>query len=119
MGRNFSEFNCSEFHTGIYIMKTRFASSIRLSLVAGALALVVAGCSGTMHRDNDRMADTSGYAGQSGTPGIPPSIDPYSSGYRPFPVMANERSSVSGRSFFCEQHYSQPGCQSGDTSGTR
>ena len=99
-------------------MKTRFASSIRLPLAAGALALVVAGC-GSMDRHADRMAENSGYAGQSGTPGIPPSIDPFSSSYVPFPRGTNESSNGGAHSVYCVQHYSQPGCQSGDTAGTR
>jgi hypothetical protein len=110
-------------------MKTRFAASIRLPLMAGALALFVAGCgsmdhhadrsASSMDRHADRMAYNSGYAGQSGTPGIPPSIDPFSSRYIPFPSTTNESSNGGAHSAFCVQHYNQPGCQSGDPAGTR
>jgi hypothetical protein len=100
-----------KLHTGDYDMKSLFALPIRLPLMAGALALTLAGC-GSMDRQADRSA-TAGYAGASSTAGIPPTIDPFSSSYIPFPNSAQERSSTFGRSFYCEAHYSQPGCQSG------
>lgn len=95
-------------------MKTRFVSSIRLPLLAGALALAVTGCGSmndSMHRSSDRSIAPAGYSSSSG---IPPSIDPFSSRYVSFPVSANESAGISGHSFFCVQHYNQPGCQSLD-----
>lgn len=98
-------------------MKTRFASSIRLPLMAGALALFVTGCSSmndSMHR-SDRTVEPAGYVGQSGTPGIPSQIDPFSTSYRPFPASTNETGGVIGHSLYCVQHYNQPGCQTPDS----
>jgi hypothetical protein len=93
-------------------MKTRFASSLRLPLMAGALALVVAGC-GSTGRFADRSTESARYPAQSSTPGIPPSIDAYSRSYVPFPASGHETSGLAGHSFYCDAHTSQPGCQSG------
>jgi hypothetical protein len=109
-----SEFNRINFHTGDFIMKTRFTSSIRLPLMAGALALVIAGC-GTTGRFADRSVEPAGYAGQISSTSIPPSIDPFSSSYIPFPVSGNESAGISGHSVFCVQHANQPGCQTFDS----
>jgi hypothetical protein len=99
-------------------MKTRFASSIRLPLLASALALAVTGCgsmSDSMHRSSDRAVQPAGYVGPTSSSGIPPVIDPFSPGYASFPASANESAGISGHSFFCVQHYNQPGCQSLDS----
>ena len=90
-------------------MKTRFASSIALPL-AGALVLVLAGC-GTMDRNSDRMAQTSGYAGSSSTPSH---VDPFSPGYVPFPVNAVDTAAFMGHSVYCQSHFNEPGCQSAE-----
>lgn len=94
-------------------MKTRFA----LPLIAGAAALALAGCS-SFHRNGDRMSDRTvepaGYVGQAGTTGIPPSIDPFSASYVPFPIQATDQPMTS-HSMYCSLHYSQPGCQTFDT----
>src|SRR5476649_2405095 len=92
-------------------MKTRFASSLRLPLIAGALALVVAGC-GSTDRYADRSAGSDRYASSAS---IPPRIDPLSPSYIAFPGSANE-TAVTGHSTYCVQHYNQPGCQTGDSS---
>jgi hypothetical protein len=94
-------------------MKTRFASSIRLPLIAGALALAIAGCSST-DRYADRSAGSDRYAGAGSSQSIPPTIDPFSRSYIPFPGSANESAGIVGHSTFCVQHYNQPGCQSSD-----
>jgi len=104
------------FTLEIFIMKTRLASSIRLSLMAGALALVVAGC-GSTDRYADRSIEPVGYTGQSSSSSIPPSIDPFSRSYVAFPGSASDAGAVTGHSNFCMQHYSQPGCQTGDSPG--
>jgi len=99
-------------------MKTRFASSIRLPLLAGALALVITGC-GSMndstHRSSDRAIAPAGYVGPTSSSGIPPRIDPFSVSYISFPASTSESAGISGHSFFCAQHYNQPGCQSLDS----
>lgn len=144
-------------------MKTLSVSSIRLPVLAGALALVLTGCGstggfmnrsadsssnrsadsstnrdgsmnrsadgtmnrdgtmhrgadGTMHRSTGEVYGPMGYVGQSGaTAGIPPSIDPFSRSYVPFPVSANESAGIIGHSVFCVEHYNQPGCQTMDS----
>ena len=93
-------------------MKTRYASLIRMSLGAGALALLATGC-GTMHRSADRSVEPAGYVG--GTPGIPPSIDAFSTRYVPFPPSGSETGSMAGHSGYCVVHVSQPGCQTPDS----
>jgi hypothetical protein len=104
-------------------MKTRFASSIRLPLIAGALALVVAGCGSTdryADRSSDRYSDrytdrgSDRYAVRGSSQSIPPTIDPFSRSYIPFPGSANESAGIVGHSTFCVQHYNQPGCQTSD-----
>ena len=95
-------------------MKTRFASSLRLPLVAATLALVVAGC-GSTDRYADRAAGSDRYAGPGSAQSIPPTIDPFSRSYVPFPGSANESAGIVGHSTFCVQHANQPGCQSSDT----
>src|SRR5579862_4962825 len=95
-------------------MKTRFVSAIQLPLIAGALAMAVAGCS-SMERHTERTSQSAGYVGQSGTPGIPPSIDPFSTRYVPFPPSGNESGTMENHSAYCLTHTSQPGCQTPDS----
>ena len=99
-------------------MKTRFASSIRLPLLAGALALAITGCgtmNESMHRSADRSAQPAGYVAPTSSMGIPPTIDAFSPSYAAFPASANESAGISGHSTFCVQHYNQPGCQTFDS----
>ena len=104
-------------------MKNRIATSLRLPLLAGALALVVAGCGTTgrfADRFSDRTVEPAGYVGQSSSSDILPSAGPFSPGYIPFPASTNESAGVMGHSTFCVQHYNQPGCQTFDSGpGTR
>ena len=98
-------------------MKTRLASTLRLSLMAGALALVVTGCSTNPRyadRSTDRTMQPAGYVGPTSTAGTPASVDAFSSSYVPFPASSNESAGVMGHSTFCTQHYNQPGCQTFD-----
>ncbi|MEO7727530.1 MAG: hypothetical protein ABIS45_09790, partial [Burkholderiales bacterium] len=90
-------------------MKAHFV----MPLMTGAVALALAGCS-SFHRASDRTVQPAGYVGQASTAGIPPTIDPFSASYVPFPVTAVEQP-YSNHSTFCMQHYSQPGCQTFDT----
>ena len=99
-------------------MKTRFASSIRIPLLAGALALAITGCgtmNDSMHRSSERSTQPAGYVGPTSSMGIPPTVDAFSSSYVAFPITANESAGISGHSTFCVQHYNQPGCQSLDS----
>ncbi len=118
--------------------------SLHLALAAGSLAILVSGC-GTMDRmmghsaatdrssdragsadraasDRNRSSDGSGmsseragYGGGTASASTPAAVDPFARGYVPFPASANESAGILGQSFFCQQHYNQPGCQSGDS----
>lgn len=77
-------------------------------------------------RAADRMADRSDmrYGNRSGvdsaaTSGVrtntPASVDAFASNYPSFPASANESAGITGHSFYCMQHYSQPGCQTFDS----
>lgn len=90
--------------------------SLHIALAAGSLAIMVSGC-GTMERSGDRSAasdrssDRAGSRGSTASSSTPASIDPFSRDYVSFPASANESAGNSGLSFYCQQHYDQPGCQ--------
>ena len=113
-------------------MKHILKTAVPYALAAGTLALALGGCGTFDHRDRsaeraaDRYADrtvdrrvdrtTTTYvemnsAGYS----APAVVDPFSPSYAAFPAMPNESAGVSGHSFYCTQHYNQPGCQTFDT----
>ncbi len=113
-------------------MKHTFKTAVPYALAAGTLALALGGCGTFDHRDRsadrsaDRYADratdrrvdrtTTTYVESntiaSNTPAV---VDPFSPNYAAFPAMAPETAGVIGHSFYCTQHYNQPGCQTFDT----
>lgn len=113
-------------------MKQTFKTAVPYALAAGTLALALGGCGTFDHRDRsaersaDRYADrtvdrrvdrtTATYV-ETNTAGYnaPAVVDPFSPRYAAFPPMAPETAGVSGHSFYCTQHYNQPGCQTFDT----
>jgi hypothetical protein len=108
-------------------MKHNIKTAVPYALAAGTLALALGGC-GTFDRDRtaDRSADryanrtvdrTSTYVETDRvvTANAPAVVDPFSPRYAAFPAMTNESAGVSGHSFYCAQHYNQPGCQTFDT----
>ena len=96
-------------------MNTRIAVSKRTCLVAGAFALVLGGF-GSL---NGYAMNAAPYAGDNSSASIPPTIDPFSRDYVQFPAGSNESAGVSGHSYFCQQHYNQPGCQTVDATQKR
>jgi len=107
-------------------MKHTLKTAIPCALAAGTLALALGGC-GTFDRDrsadrgSDRYANRTVESGtyvetttnvSSNTPAV---VDPFSPRYAAFPAMAPETAGVIGHSFYCTQHYNQPGCQTFDT----
>jgi len=111
-------------------MNTTLKSAVTLALAAGTVA--VAGCGTFDHRDRsaDRASDrssnrtvervtTTDTVVTTNSPvastNTPASVDPFSSRYVPFPAMNNDTAGPISLSNYCQQHYSQPGCQ---TSGT-
>lgn len=116
-------------------MQTKIKTAIPFTLAAGTLALALSGC-GTMMGQNDRSPDRSGdrmsdnsavrygnrsvvdraaYTGVPESMNTPASVNAFSPGYVPFPASANESAGITGHSFYCTQHYSQPGCQTFDS----
>ena len=113
-------------------MKHTYKTAVPYALAAGTLALALGGCGTFDHRDRsaersadrqaDRMADrrvdrtTTTYVETntvaSNTPAV---VDPFSPRYAAFPAMSNESAGITGHSFYCTQHYNQPGCQTFDT----
>ena len=113
-------------------MKHTLKTAVPYALAAGTLALALGGCGTFDHRDRsaersadrhaDRMADrrvdrtTTTYVETSAVASNAPAVvDPFSPRYAAFPAMANESAGVSGHSFYCTQHYNQPGCQTFDS----
>jgi hypothetical protein len=110
------------------LMTTHLKSTLPFALAAGTLAVAVAGC-GTFDRDRsaDRASDrysnrtvervtTTDTVVATNAPVVstntPASVDPFSSRYVSFPAMDNETAGPIALSNFCQQHYSQLGCQS-------
>jgi hypothetical protein len=112
-------------------MKHTLKSAIPCALAAGTLALALGGCGTFDHRDRsaeraadryadrtvDRRADRTTYVETTTnfSSNAPAVVDPFSPRYAAFPAMANESAGISGHSFYCTQHYNQPGCQTFDT----
>ena len=108
-------------------MKHPLNAAIPCALAAGTLALALGGC-GTFDRDRSADRGSDRYANRtvesttyvettasnvsSNTPAV---VDPFSPRYAAFPAMAPETAGVIGHSFYCTQHYNQPGCQTFDT----
>lgn len=109
-------------------MKHTYKTAVPYALAAGTLALALGGCGTFDHRDRsadrsaDRMADrrvdrtTTTYV-ESNTVAYnaPAVVDPFSPSYAAFPAMPNESAGITGHSFYCTQHYNQPGCQTFDS----
>ena len=77
----------------------------------------------SMSRSGDRMSDSSdmrsgnrsGANTGSMSTNTPASVDAFAANYPSFPASANESAGITGHSFYCIQHYSQPGCQTPDS----
>ena len=110
-------------------MKRNLKSALPAALLAGTFALALGGC-GTMNssdrgmdrdrsadrandRNMNRSVDSAAYGDRMST-NTPAGMDPFSNGYASFPASANESAGITGHSFYCIQHYSQPGCQTFD-----
>jgi hypothetical protein len=91
-------------------MKQTFNTAVPYALAAGALALMLCGYA----RADDQITTT--YVETTTvTSNTPVAVDPFSPRYPAFPAMAPETAGVIGHSFYCTQHYNQPGCQTVDT----
>ena len=127
-------------------MNKTLKRSVPFALPAGTLALALGGCGSMDHRYGDRadrtttsrsavttttvdrtiVADRSGYVADSTVvtrstvpSSVPAVVEPFSAHYAPFPASSNESAGVIGHSFYCMQHYNQPGCQTADGYGRR
>jgi hypothetical protein len=116
-------------------MKHSLKTALPYALAAGSLAIALGGCATDRYHDRaaDRASDrtssraadrtvdrtvertTTTYTETGNVPyNAPVAVDPFSPGYPAFPAMANESAGIVGHSFYCLQHYNQPGCQTFD-----
>jgi hypothetical protein len=115
-------------------MKHSLKITVPFALAAGSLAIALGGCATDRYHDRsserasdrassrvadrtvDRTVDRTTTYSESGTVAynVPVAVDPFSPRYPAFPAMANESAGIAGHSFYCEQHYNQPGCQTFD-----
>src|SRR3954463_14322483 len=116
-------------------MKRSLKTAVPYALAAGSLAIALGGCATDRYHDrtserardraSNRVAErtvdrtvertTTTYSESGSVPyNAPVAVDPFSPRYPAFPAMANESAGVAGHSFYCAQHYNQPGCQTFD-----